>query len=248
MDNINLFLFGIIFSCLIIVIVICMTIFPYKQIVNKEENKEENKSNNDNNIFIENDIIFKSSNDYPKLKLLENNWEIIKNEIPELDKNKVTISRSQDTWNNQKGLEFVESLKDNKDWVKSWDGNDSWFTFPLIYKDSPVGKAEELCPQTVKLLKQLGGIRIAAYSLLTPNSILPIHHDDTGPTFGSMSMNLLLDGTFCSLYIKHDDKFVEHKHKLGECVIFNSEVDHYADNRDFFNRTILFVDFMTDSN
>ena len=61
-------------------------------------------------------------------------------------------------------------------------------------------------------------------------------------------MNLLLDGTFCSLYIKQDDKFVEYKHKLGKCVIFNSEVDHYADNRDFNNRIILFVDFMTDIN
>jgi beta-hydroxylase len=225
-----------------------MTIFPYNQIMDKHIVNKENETSIFIDIDIDNDTdtIFKTSNDYNKFKLLENNWQIIKNEIPELDKDKVVISRSQDTWNNQKGLEFIENLKDNKDWVKSWDGNDSWFTFPLIYKDSPVGKAEKLCPKTVKLLKQLGGIQIAAYSLLTPNSILPIHHDDTGPTFGSMSMNLLLDGTYCSLYIKQDDKFVEYKHKIGECVIFNSEVDHYADNRDFNNRVILFIDFITD--
>jgi hypothetical protein len=65
--------------------------------------------------------IFYSSNEYPQFKNIEDNWMIIKNEIPDFDINKITIKRNKDVWDNQKMEDFSQLLANDPQWFKSWD-------------------------------------------------------------------------------------------------------------------------------
>lgn len=191
--------------------------------------------------------IFYSSNQYPQFKLLEENWKIICDEIPVFDSNKVTLKRNKNIWNNEKMNDFAKLLADNPQWFKSWDNTNVWYSFPLMYHNKIVGKVNDICPNTSRLLKSLKNVRIAGFSLLTPNGILEKHQDNTGPNYNSMALNMNLTGDKCSLLIKPDNsnKYHEYFHKKGKAVIFNAEPWHYAKNYDNKNRVILYVDFWT---
>jgi aspartyl/asparaginyl beta-hydroxylase (cupin superfamily) len=58
-----------------------------------------------------------------------------------------------------------------------------------------------------------------------------------------MALNLKLIGDICNLYIKQNNEFIGHNHMTGKAVIFNSELEHYADNKSNSNRIILYIDF-----
>jgi len=99
------------------------------------------------------------------------------------------------------------------------------------------------CPKTLQLLelvKILGiKINIAGYTLLLPNTKLQIHNDpNTGISSNTAAFNMPLTGTDCYLYMK-DSKYL---HQNGKAVLFNSEIDHYADNNGSTNRFLLYMD------
>lgn len=181
---------------------------------------------------------------YKRFKTLETNYVKIRDEIPAFDKSTVTIKRGEGEWHDtESGANLLKTLETNKNWVAGWDKTNIWYNFPLIANNQVLGEAEKICPFTIDLLKEIGNINVAGFSLILPNSQLPVHQDDTGPTFNSMALNLKLIGGVCNLYIKQNNKFVSHRHMSGKAVIFNSEVDHYADNKGGTNRIILYLDF-----
>lgn len=217
---------------IIICIVALIVTLIYLLYINKYPNKE---------------TIFYSSNDYPQAKLLEENWQLIKNEIPPFQIEKIKIKRNKDVWDNQKMLEFTKILEKDPQWFKSWDNTNVWYSYPLMYHNKVVGKVAEICPETIKLLNSFQNVRIAGFSLLTPLGELEKHKDDTGPNFRSMALNMNLTGDNCALLIKpnNSNKFLKHLHKKGKAVIFNAEQLHYAVNYDDKIRIILYVDFFT---
>jgi len=188
------------------------------------------------------------STDQPKykhLKCLETNYIKIRDEVPSFDKSTVTIKREAGAWyDTDSGNTLLKTLEENKNWVAGWDKTNIWYNFPLIANNKVLGEAEQMCPFTINLLKEIGNINIAGFSLILPKSQLPIHTDDTGPTFGSMALNMKLTGGICNLYVKNNNKFVAHRHISGKGVIFNSELQHYADNKGDCNRIILYLDFI----
>jgi aspartyl/asparaginyl beta-hydroxylase (cupin superfamily) len=187
--------------------------------------------NTDNTLFI-------------KFKILEENHQKIKEEIPNFDKSLVTIKRNQGEWyDTKKGGELLNQLLNNSTWVASWTPDNIWYNFPLMANNKVIGEAEKICPTTIGLLKTLGNINIAGFSLLIPNSSLPVHNDETGPTYNSMALNMKLVGGVANLYVKDKNKFASHRHMTGKVVIFNSECDHYADNKGTTDRVILYIDF-----
>lgn len=188
--------------------------------------------------------LFYSTKEYPKMKILEDNWKTIASEIPFFDLSKLEQypKRPRSAWNNEEGKLLAESMKST--WVQGWQGDNIWYNFPLMYHNNVIDKAEQVCPETIKLLKHLNNIQIAGYSILLPKSQLPIHTDLTGKKYGSMACNFLLTDNNASLYIKDTD-FKEFKHKQGKLVIFDSTYDHYADNKDDKIRVILYIDFKT---
>lgn len=191
------------------------------------------------------DNIFLKTDKYTQFKILEDNCNIIKNEIPDFDINKDMLSRKQDVWLGDKMDDFAEKINKNVDWFKAWSNTDSWYNYPLIYKNKFVGDVESKCPNTCNILKSFNNIRIAGFSLLTPNGDIQPHNDSTGPTYNSMALNMLLTGTKSSLYVKPYDhiNYYQHNHKIGEAIIFNAEQYHFADNKDDSYRVILYIDF-----
>ena len=188
--------------------------------------------------------LFYTTKKYPKMKILEDNYEIIRKEIPDFVFEKIKIKRTRDEWGD-KATELFKILQTNREWVFSWQAEESWFSFPLMYKNFPIGYAEEICPNTIKILKSLGNIKTCGFALLYPKSSLPIHRDDAGPSFKSMALNMLLTGNDSSLNIYENNTKHIYKHNYGKAVIFNSELLHSATNNGDINRVILYVDFDT---
>jgi len=162
-------------------------------------------------------------------------------EVPPFKLETVTLKREIGEWaDTENGRELFEKLTTNTNWIKGWD--EAWFNFPLIFNDTAIGKAEQLCPETIALLKSVGGINIAGFSILLPKSTLSLHTDTTGPTTNSIAFNMKLAGGNSKLYVKDGEGFARHTHRDGEAVLFNSEIEHYATNDGSTNRVILYVD------
>ena len=187
--------------------------------------------------------VFYSTQDYPEMKILEDNHKLIAKEIPKFNINKASMypKRDRKSWNNKQGQELAESMK--SEWVQGWQGDKIWFNFPLMYHNKVIDKADQKCPETIKLLKQIPSIRIAGYSILLPRSELPKHVDQTGKSTFSMACNMLLTDNIANLYVQNN----KHKHRQGKMVIFDSNLEHYADNQDNKVRVILYIDFRTDT-
>lgn len=197
----------------------------------------------------EHEKVFYSVEEYPEVKLLEDSWEILRNDIPEFDPNDKNIfCREKSAWNNKKGGDLFDRLKDNKSWVKGWWKDVEWYQFPLMYHGKPVGHAEKVCPNAVKVLKQIPQIQIAGYALLLPKTTMPIHTDETGKRNYSMALNMGLITDDASLYVMNNKGLYQRfKHIDGKAVVFDSNNKHYASNDVDKIRIILYVDFKTDT-
>lgn len=195
------------------------------------------------------DKLFYTTDDYTEMKLVEDSWKTIQNEIPEFDKDKEYPMRDKEAWNNKKGDSFIESLKNNKSWVKGWWDDVEWYQFPLIYHNKVIGDAANICPETIKILQQIPSIQIAGYALLLPKTKMPVHTDATGKKYNSMAVNMGLKSYDSKLYVKDSaDVFQERKHSNGNLIIFDSTNEHYAENLDEDNiRVILYMDFKTNT-
>lgn len=185
--------------------------------------------------------LFYSTNEFPHLKSLEDNWSTIASEIPYFDPNR-TYPRRTNNWptgsNKSEFENYLASFK--SEWCEGWQGNHEWFNFPLIYNDTPIDKADVICPKTTELLKCIGGFTIVGFSLLAPHGRLVAHTDATGQKFNTMAGNLLLtENTDASVYVLDN----QHLHTQGNLVIFDATHVHYADNNDSKPRVILYADF-----
>ena len=193
--------------------------------------------------YFKKDKTFNTTSDYPVVKILEDNWQTIANEIPQIDVAKLDEypRRSRSAWNNAEAADLLKTIK--SEWCQGWQGERVWYNFPLMYHGHVIDKAEQMCPQTIALLKQLPQIQIAGYSTLMPGKALTPHSDHTGKAFGSMACNLMLSSNpKGSLYVNGK----EYNHTSGKAVIFDATQEHWADNRDTHNpRTILYIDFKT---
>ena len=63
--------------------------------------------------------LFYTTEKYPKMKILEDNYEIIKNEIPKFIFENIKIKRTRDDWD-EKAQDLIKSLEHNKEWIFSW--------------------------------------------------------------------------------------------------------------------------------
>ena len=111
-----------------------------------------------------------------------------------------------------------------------------------MYNNNIIGKANEICPKTIKLLQQINCKQIVGYSVILPGKRLSTHADPTGKKFNSIAGNMLLtNNKYCYLY--SDQR--KYLHKQGKFVVFDSTYLHSADNNDSKPRVILYIDFKT---
>ncbi|AQT62163.1 aspartyl beta-hydroxylase [Cellvibrio mixtus] len=159
--------------------------------------------------------------DFPELKVLQDNWELIREEALNLN-NSAQIKASAD----------LDDLGFNSFFRTGWK------RFYLKWYGANLKSAEQLCPKTVALINQLPNVKGAMFTMLPPGARLVKHRD---PYAGSLRYHLgLVTPNSEDCYISVDGQ--TYAWRDGEAVMFDETYIHYAENKTDQNRIILFVD------
>ena len=174
--------------------------------------------------------------DYPKLKILEDNYDIIRKECENIL-----------TFHND--ITYLEELMS---YTKGGIHAIQWKSF--MFKSGVFVKENcELCPQTADLIKKIPGVRTAFFSILGPDQYITPHK---GYYYGFMRYHLGViipynnEENKCWLRIgkdqiakaalpKEGDKYYW---KNGEGILFNDNYTHDASNESDQIRVVLFLD------
>lgn len=163
-------------------------------------------------------------NDYPELKLLTENWEVIKKEGTALLEGKIFDKTTES--DAQYDLGFRTFYKYG------------WSKFYLKWYGHTHKSALTLCPETVKLLKKCKTVNGAMFTTLPPGSQLTRHLD---PVACSLRYHLGLETPNSDdCFISIDDQ--KYSWRDGEALIFDETYLHFAKNNSEKNRLILMCD------
>ncbi len=210
-------------------------------------------------------------NDFPYLVSLSQYTDLIAEEAKNITAVS-SIKRKQYEWTGfQDAEKFFSQLGDNTAWFYSWDsshhqdGKDNWLNYPLMYGGKIIGQAEEVCPQTCQLLKNIPGINIAGFSRIKAGTRIYPHTDTTGLISGTLAYHLGLIGEanlFVISSVDHHssetdvifdhhssetdvifDHHLYQHHQPGKMVVVNTNKQHYVENPYPEDRIILYIDF-----
>jgi beta-hydroxylase len=156
---------------------------------------------------------------YPELTLLEENWEVVREEALELYRNGYI------------------AIKDDLP-ASSFYRDDRWTSFYLKIYDNEIPSAYELAPRTMELLDQMPSMRIALFACLNPGKKLRAHHDPFAYTL-RYSLGLSTPNSDqCGLKVDGED----YKWHDGDSIIFDETFLHSAYNNSDTPRIILMTD------
>lgn len=158
---------------------------------------------------------------FPNLKLLDDNWQVIRDEATQLLQAGQVKASSQ--YNDIGFNSFFKS---------------GWKRFYLKWYDDSHPSAKTLCPKTVELLRQIPEVKAAMFTELPPGSRLVRHRD---PYAGSLRYHLgLATPNAEGCFIDVDGE--RYAWRDGASVMFDETYIHYAENTTQQNRLILFCD------
>jgi beta-hydroxylase len=160
-------------------------------------------------------------NHFPELKLLQDNWEMIRDEAVGL--NQASRIKASDDLDDLGFNSFFRT---------------GWKRFYLKWYGATLTSANQLCPNTVALINKIPSIKGAMFTMLPPGARLVKHRD---PYAGSLRYHLgLVTPNSDDCYIDVDGQ--KYSWRDGEAVIFDETFIHFAENRTDKNRIILFLD------
>jgi beta-hydroxylase len=169
---------------------------------------------------VENKPYIKSSN-FPELSLLKDNWQIIRDEALQLEREE--LIKGSDKYNDMGFNSFFRR---------------GWKRFYLKWYDDFHPSAKKYCPQTIELIKSIPQVKAAMFAVLPAGSELLMHRD---PYAGSLRYHLgLITPNSEQCHIVVDGQ--SYAWKDGEDVIFDETYIHYAENKTDIDRIILFCD------
>jgi len=160
---------------------------------------------------------------FPEHKILENNWELIRDEAIELLK-KHALPEFHDV---DKGQEFIS----NNDGKK-------WNIYVMKLYGKWVKTNSKRLPKTYKLLKGMKSVTTVNLSVLAPGKHIPAHR---GPYKGILRYQLALEvpkEEKCRIYV--DGK--PHYWKEGKGVLFDDTYMHEVKNETNEHRIALLLD------
>lgn len=158
---------------------------------------------------------------FPELKLLQDNWEKIRDEAYKLAE--AGEIKKSDKFNDAGFNSFFKT---------------GWTRFHLKWYDDAHPSARALCPVTTDLLQRIPSVKAAMFAALPPGGRLVTHRD---PFAGSVRYHL-------GLVTPNDDRcFIDvdgerYSWRDGQGVIFDETYLHYAENQSDKMRIILFCD------
>lgn len=157
----------------------------------------------------------------PELKLLRDNWRIIRDEMLAL-----------------LGEQRITAVEDRTDLAFYSFFKSGWKRFYLKWYDDYLPSARTRCPQTVALLQRCPSVKAALFALMEPGSELPYHRD---PFAGSLRYHLgLITPNSPDCQIQVDG--IPYYWRDGEDVLFDETYIHRAENHSGQTRVILFCD------
>ena len=165
--------------------------------------------------------VYLPTSTFSDLKILEDNWEIIRDEAQALS-----------------CMEKIRAAEKNDDAGFNSFFKSGWKRFYLKWYDANHPSAEQFCPKTVALLRRTPSVKAAMFAELAPGGKLNLHRD---PFAGSMRYHL-------GLITPNDDRcFIEvngerHSWRDGQGVLFDETYMHWAQNGSDVNRIIIFCD------
>lgn len=162
---------------------------------------------------------------FPWVKDVEQRWPKIRAELDSMLKYQDDLPNFQDL---SKDQEFLTT--DNK-----------WKTVVFYAYGLKSPGTCRRCPETVKAIKLIPGMKTAFFSILAPGKHIPAHR---GPYKGVLRYHLGLlvpePPEACAIRVKDE---VRHWHE-GQSLVFDDAFDHEAWNKSDGVRAVLFVDFV----
>ena len=162
-----------------------------------------------------------TTENFPDLKLFEENWEVIREEALAL----------------QESSNITASTKLNDAGFNSFFKM-GWKRFYLKWYETTLPSANQLCPKTVALIESVDSVRAGMFAMLPSGARLVRHRD---PYAGSLRYHLgLVTPNSADCFISVDGE--EYYWKDGEAVLFDETFIHFAENKSDIDRIILFLD------
>lgn len=159
--------------------------------------------------------------DFPNLQLLDDNWEVIRDEALNLQQ-----------------IAKIKAAEKNDDAGFNSFFKAGWKRFYLKWYEASHPSAEEFCPKTVALLRQVPSVKAAMFAYLAPGGVLNPHRD---PYAGSLRYHM-------GLATPNDDRCfidvdgIKYSWRDGKSVIFDETYIHWVHNDTDQERLILFCD------
>lgn len=162
--------------------------------------------------------------DFPFVKLLEENWQVIRAELDEILKHRHAIPS------------FVELSQDQKRIAS----DERWKTFLLYGFGKPMESNCSHAPKTAELLSRVPSLQTAFFSILGPNYHVPTHR---GVSKSIMRSHIALivpkDRENCTIRIADQTVAWEE----GKGFVFDDTYDHEVWNNTNEDRVVLLFDF-----
>lgn len=162
---------------------------------------------------------------FPEYKVLEDNWEIIRDEINAIIRNSESIPTLHEI---DKGSEFI-SKNDDK----------SWNVFVISLYNLWHKHNMKMCPQTLKFLKPMKNVVTIFFSILEPRKIIPPHRGySKGLIRYQLALKVPKKRNKCQLFV--DNK--PYSWQEGKSVLFDDTYIHEVKNETDESRIVLYLD------
>jgi beta-hydroxylase len=172
------------------------------------------------NLTEQNPHFFYEVKDFPYLKLLENNYLDIKEELQQL----IADKKEESYWFNA-FPHYVESKSEL-----------AWNTFTFLFFGIEVKAHKLLCPKTWKLLSQIPELISADFSYMKPHTHIKPHKGFTNKVL-RVHLGLIIPEN-CWLRVGTEKT----KWQEGKLMIFDDSYDHEAVNASDKDRVVLMFD------
>jgi aspartyl/asparaginyl beta-hydroxylase (cupin superfamily) len=168
----------------------------------------------------------------PELRVLDQNFAIIRKELDAVLAEKQSIPRYHEI--TARETYISGTIDPDKDWR-------------VFMLRTPIGiprKNQLKCPRTTELTGQIPGIVQAFFSILDPGKSIPAH---CGPYLGYLRYHL-------ALRVPQNDpptmrvKDTIHRWEEGKSIVFDDSLEHEVYNKSDETRVVLIVDFLRPMN
>lgn len=228
-------------------------------------NEKNEKENIDNLNSLKKPIkYFYDIEDFPKFKILEENYQKIlaevinvtkkENEV-KLDSNKVINEDVLNNYNNNKDNENIDynnnknsNSKTFEPWVEKnlyQESNElGWDVAPLMIGGVKIPERCKKFPFLFELVGKISGVISVSYSLLKPGTHIVPHkgYDDYSEKMYRFHMGMIIPEGDIGIRVEKDIR----KWENGKSFVFDDFMIHEAWNFTFKNRLVLIIDFLKD--